>query len=62
MSVCKERTLLIQAYDHYAAFLETFRKKAIADALATMKLQHTSRLELDAYGSKLGQLEEKKLK
>ncbi|KAI8894448.1 Arfaptin-like domain-containing protein [Globomyces pollinis-pini] len=61
-NVCSERTLLIQAYTQYAEFLETFRKKAIADALETMKKQHTSRLELDSYGSKLGQLEEKKLK
>lgn len=50
------------AYEQYAEFLKTFQKKAIGDALETMKKQRTSRLELDAYGSKLGQLEEKKLK
>ncbi len=60
--VCRERALLIAAYEQYAEFLTTFKVKAIGDALQTMKKQHQSRLELDAYGSKLGQLEEKKLK
>jgi hypothetical protein len=60
--ICKERELLMTAYEQYAEFLKTFQKKAIGDALETMKKQRTSRLELDAYGSKLGQLEEKKLK
>jgi len=60
--VCRERALLIAAYEQYAEFLTTFKVKAIGDALTTMKKQHQSRLELDAYGSKLGQLEEKKLK
>jgi hypothetical protein len=60
--VCAERNALILAYDQYAEFLRTFKDKAIADALVTMKKQHIARLELDAYGSKLGGLEEKKLK
>ncbi|KAJ3305429.1 hypothetical protein HDV03_001523 [Kappamyces sp. JEL0829] len=60
--VCAERSLLVSAYEQYAEFLKTFKKKAIGDALETMKKQHSARLELDAYGSKLGQLEEKKLK
>lgn len=60
--VCKERQILIDAYEQYIEFLATFKDKAIHDALVTMKKQHTSRLQLDAYGSKLGQLEEKKLK
>ena len=60
--ICKERDSLIMAYEHYALFLGTFKDKAIADALITMKRQHSARLELDAYGSKLGQMEEKKLK
>lgn len=60
--VVRERCALISAYDQYADFLNTFNKKAVGDVLDTMKKQHQSRLELDAYGSKLGQLEEKKLK
>ena len=60
--ICRERGLLIAAYEQYVQFLHTFKKKAVADALETMKRQHAARLELDAYGSKLGQLEEKKLK
>jgi hypothetical protein len=60
--ICSERSALILAYEQYAEFLRTFKDKAIADALVTMKKQHTARLELDAYGSKLGALEEKKLK
>ena len=61
-TICTERSVLISAYEQYAQFLHTFQKKAVGDALDTMKKQHASRLELDAYGSKLGQLEEKKLK
>lgn len=57
-----ERQPLIQAYEYYLEFLITFRKKAIEDSVETMKKQHLSRLELDSYGSKLGNLEEKKLK
>lgn len=53
---------MIQAYEGYLDFLRTFRKKAIGDSLETMKKQNYARLELDSYGSKLGQLEEKKLK
>jgi hypothetical protein len=60
--VCQERAALILAYEQYAQFLKTFKDKAVTDALHTMKKQHQARLELDAYGSKLGQLEEKKLK
>ncbi len=60
--ICRERSALISAYEIYVEFLLTFKKKAIGDALDTMKKQHAARLELDAYGSKLGQLEEKKLK
>ena len=60
--ICKERESLIMAYEHYALFLGTFKDKAIADALITMKRQYNARLELDAFGSKLGQMEEKKLK
>jgi hypothetical protein len=60
--VCDERDVLIQAYDQYAIFLRTFKEKAIGDAIITMKRQHNARVELDAFGSKLGQLEEKKLK
>jgi hypothetical protein len=60
--ICRERAALIQAYEHYHTFLGTFKDKAIADALITMKKQHASRVELDAYGTKLGQMEEKKLK
>jgi len=60
--VCQERAALILAYEQYAQFLMTFKDKAVADALHTMKKQHQARVELDAYGSKLGQLEEKKLK
>ncbi len=61
-TICNERSVLIAAYEQYAQFLHTFQRKAVGDALDTMKKQHASRLELDAYGSKLGQLEEKKLK
>jgi hypothetical protein len=61
-SVCSERVPLIQSYETYLEFINTFRKKAIGDAIETMKKQHTARLELDSYGSKLGHLEERKLK
>ncbi|KAI8908950.1 Arfaptin-like domain-containing protein [Gorgonomyces haynaldii] len=61
-AVCQERVQLIQAYETYLEFLTTFKTKAIGDSIETMKKQHTARLELDSYGSKLGQLEERKLK
>ncbi|KAH6566138.1 hypothetical protein BASA50_006277 [Batrachochytrium salamandrivorans] len=57
-----ERMPLVQSYEQYIKFLGTFREKAVGDALETMKKQQISRLELDSYGSRLGQLEEKKLK
>lgn len=59
---CQQRLPLVRAYEHYLEFLKTFREKAIGDSLETMKRQQQARVELDAYGSKLGQLEEKKLK
>lgn len=61
-TVCNERNSLILAYEQYATFLNTFKNKAIADAIITIKKQYNARVELDAFGSKLGQLEEKKLK
>ncbi|KAI8930277.1 Arfaptin-like domain-containing protein [Entophlyctis helioformis] len=61
-TVSEERMPLIQSYEQYSQFLTVFREKAIVDALDTMKKQQVARLELDGYGSKLGQLEEKKLK
>lgn len=61
-SVCAERVPLIHAYETYLEFINTFRKKAIGDSIETLKKQHIARLELDSYGSKLGHLEEKKLK
>jgi hypothetical protein len=60
--VCSDRQSLIQAYESYLEFITVFRKKAIGDSVETMKKQHIARLELDSYGSKLGNLEEKKLK
>jgi hypothetical protein len=59
---CAERQGLIQAYESYLDFIIVFRKKAVGDSVETMKKQHIARLELDSYGSKLGNLEEKKLK
>ncbi|KAL2918168.1 Glycerophosphocholine phosphodiesterase [Polyrhizophydium stewartii] len=61
-AITEERQPVIQSYEQYYEFLRTFREKAIGDALETMKKQQVSRLELDSYGSRLGQLEEKKLK
>ncbi|KAJ8329548.1 hypothetical protein BDV3_001357 [Batrachochytrium dendrobatidis] len=57
-----ERAPVLQSYEQYLEFLRTFKEKAIGDALETMKKQQLTRLELDSYGSRLGQLEEKKLK
>lgn len=62
MTICHDRQSLISSYEQYLEFLSTFKTKAVGDALSTMKKQNASRLELDAYGSKLGQLEERKLK
>jgi Arfaptin-like domain len=62
LSICHEREGLLKAFEQYIEFLATFREKAVGDALSTMKFQNSARLELDAYGTKLGQLEEKKLK
>ena len=61
-SIVQERSSLINAYEIYLEFIQTFKHKAIGDCIDTMQRQYNARLELDGYGSKLGQLEEKKLK
>eukprot|EP00842_Homolaphlyctis_polyrhiza_P002346 jgi/Hompol1/3111/HPOL_003153-RA len=60
--VSDERAPVLQSYEQYQEFIRIFREKAVGDALETIKKQAVSRLELDSFGSRLGQLEEKKLK
>ncbi|KAJ3300433.1 hypothetical protein HK104_000491 [Borealophlyctis nickersoniae] len=61
-SECKERGPLITSLEAFLSFIKTFNNKAIGDLLDTIKRQSTARQELDSYGSKLGSLEEKKIK
>ncbi|KAJ3042926.1 hypothetical protein HDV00_006233 [Rhizophlyctis rosea] len=58
----KERQPLLTSLEAFLAFIKTFNSKAIGDSLDTIKRQATARQELDSYGSKLGALEEKRLK
>ena len=61
-SICKQRQVLIDALGTFAQFIHNFREKAIQDSMETRERQIKARQELDSYGSKLGQLEERKLK
>ncbi|KAJ3056175.1 hypothetical protein HK097_007781 [Rhizophlyctis rosea] len=59
---CKERQPLLTSLEAFLSFIKTFNSKAIGDSLDTIKRQATARQELDSYGSKLGSLEEKRIK
>ena len=58
----KERQPLLTSLEAFLSFIKTFNSKAIGDSLDTIKRQATARQELDSYGSKLGSLEEKRIK
>ena len=60
--VCKQRQTLLTTIETFIQFAVNFRTKIIQDSLDTKDRQVLARQELDSYGSKLGQLEERKLK